>query len=584
MSKVNAVVFIITLLTLIWNGYKTYNTHNSNEISMKDAEQLNANSHYIVGILDKSFISNDKLEAVYEDLVGFDPRLTTAIWIRMISDHLLHNSDEFDANFKLPLLWKYLIEDVDLDSTGWLGLTGPLNYSLPKPLMRSVGKHYLLNTAPIPDRIVLIGCGQDGDNLVIPTFPVLDLHNYIEDETLFTQGVSLNVELEKLGEIWNNSSSTKLSHNFEVSLNNSDFEFDPPLFDNNQDKFFHEANILGSKLGQHFDWRFFDKTNYSPYERKAILHHLSRAWLRFANSIGLKTWLAHGTLLGWYWNRMRYWNGMSLPWDEDMDVQITAQSLAHLASNYNNSLMIDLSNDGSRNRGIRRYLLEVGPNFGDRDNANGENNIDARFIDLESGFYVDITALALSTSIDDMNFNSSDAFNQVLDEYYMEQKLSNTISSQELFKKWELERSRHKRQQDIYNCRNNHFYLLEDLSPMIITLFEGVRALVPRKFKQILQREYPKGLRNYQYADHTYRPVLRLWVPDDICKKDKIGNECHHQETLMEAGATREMTQQHRQQVVAKFATVPDEDIVSSRVDPWIIRRSQWLNQRLIAN
>lgn len=455
------------------------------------------------------------------------------------------------------------------------------NNSLPQAMSRFFGKYYLFHSAPIPNNIVLVGAGPENGNLVIPTFLGLDSYStYIDEESGFEDEISLNVEIEKLNLIWNQSNISADSSfiipstNTDYTLTSDDFEFD--LISNateNQFKFFHEANILNSDFGHHFDWRFFDKTSHSSYEKKAILHRLSRTWLKFANSIGLKTWLGHGTLLGWYWN------GMSLPWDVDMDVQITPQSLTYLADNFNNSLVIDLTNDGSNiNRGLGKFLLEVGPSFADRNNENGTNIIDARFIDIETGFYVDITAIGYTKNIDTMNFDSSDELNQVLVESYSEQIQSYTVSSPDLIKKWQLSKESHKKQKDIFNCRNNHYYLLEELKPLIVTSFEGVKALVPNKFKQILEREYPKGLRNYQFADHTYRPVLRLWVPSRICKKDTIGDQCVDEETLMEFEICMEATTQHKEQVISKFNKVPTKDLPSFRIDPWIIRRSKRLN------
>lgn len=66
-----------------------------------------------------------------------------------------------------------------------------------------------------------------------------------------------------------------------------------------EDKYFHEPgndDILG-----HYDVRFFT-TPVSDSERAETLIHMIRAYLNFFDENDLETWIAHGTLLGWWWN------------------------------------------------------------------------------------------------------------------------------------------------------------------------------------------------------------------------------------------------------------------------------------------
>jgi hypothetical protein len=64
-------------------------------------------------------------------------------------------------------------------------------------------------------------------------------------------------------------------------------------------KYFHEPgrdDILG-----HYDVRFFT-TPVSDSKRAETLTHMIRAYLNFFDENDLETWIAHGTLLGWWWN------------------------------------------------------------------------------------------------------------------------------------------------------------------------------------------------------------------------------------------------------------------------------------------
>jgi hypothetical protein len=64
-------------------------------------------------------------------------------------------------------------------------------------------------------------------------------------------------------------------------------------------KYFHEPgndDILG-----HYDTRFFTEP-VADEERPQTLTYMVRAYLNFFEENGLETWIAHGTLLGWWWN------------------------------------------------------------------------------------------------------------------------------------------------------------------------------------------------------------------------------------------------------------------------------------------
>lgn len=64
-------------------------------------------------------------------------------------------------------------------------------------------------------------------------------------------------------------------------------------------KYFHEPG--GSELGNHYDIRYFK--GVQKYEdKKDTQVHMLRAYLLFFQENGVETWLAHGTLLGWWWN------------------------------------------------------------------------------------------------------------------------------------------------------------------------------------------------------------------------------------------------------------------------------------------
>ena len=80
----------------------------------------------------------------------------------------------------------------------------------------------------------------------------------------------------------------------------------PPKVVNEADrnKYFHEpgTHAVGEddRIG-HYDTRYYHGL-VSWDERAHTLSHMTKAYLTTFQSLGLETWIAHGTLLGWWWN------------------------------------------------------------------------------------------------------------------------------------------------------------------------------------------------------------------------------------------------------------------------------------------
>ncbi|KAK6955413.1 hypothetical protein Daesc_003050 [Daldinia eschscholtzii] len=266
-------------------------------------------------------------------------------------------------------------------------------------------------------------------------------------------------------------------------------------------KYFHEAG--GTLELGHYDARFF--RGEVPYaEHGPALRRLIRSWLATTRELGVDTWLAHGTLLGWWWN------GRVMPWDYDLDVQMPTDTLTYLGRYFNRTLhdyrFLDgeqgdeggggggggrqeriiagsggsegNSNGGSEGEGQgqgqrnlyinKTYLLDVNPYHTDLTRGNGANVIDARWIDVDTGLFVDITGLA-----------ERDAAGAP----------------------------------GVWSCKNAHKYRTRDIYPLRRTEFEGVPALVPFAFDKILTDEYgAKSLVNTEWAGHRWVPELKKWV------------------------------------------------------------------------
>lgn len=141
-------------------------------------------------------------------------------------------------------------------------------------------------------------------------------------------------------------------------------------------------------------------------------------------------------------SRSRLTQRQRLPWDWDMDTQVSDSTLYHLGEKYNQTFHKYRSDDGKTER---EYLMDVNPMIVERVRGDGMNIIDARWIDVTNGLFIDITGLS---------------------------ETNPTTSPGQ------------------WSCKNYHRYQTSDLYPMRETMFEGVVAKVPYAYDKILKQEY----------------------------------------------------------------------------------------------
>ncbi|SPO03506.1 related to mannosylphosphorylation protein MNN4 [Cephalotrichum gorgonifer] len=235
-------------------------------------------------------------------------------------------------------------------------------------------------------------------------------------------------------------------------------------------KYFHEAG--GDEHLSHYDRRYFQgKVSYA--EHRTVLRELIRSYVTNFEKMGAETWIAHGTLLGWWWN------GKIMPWDYDLDVQVSTATLRYLGEKWNQTTHEHtfVNSDGVTVN--TTYLLDVNPHHIDIDRGDGQNIIDARWIDMSNGAFVDITGLA------------------------------------------ERDPANHP---GVWSCKNYHRYKTTDLYPMRVTEYEGVKATIPYAFERILIGEYgTKSLVTTEWQGHRWQPDLKDWVktPERIAQEEE---------------------------------------------------------------
>lgn len=168
-----------------------------------------------------------------------------------------------------------------------------------------------------------------------------------------------------------------------------------------------------------------------------------------------------------------------LPWDFDMDTQVSYSTLQELGSKWNNTIHNYTSSDGKTERS---YLLDVNPWILERERGDGMNVIDARWIDVRNGLFIDITGLS---------------------EVYPDTAPG------------------------IWTCKNDHAYKTSDLYPMRETVFEGVLAKVPYQYDKILVDEYgTSALISTEYNGYVHLSSVE-WgrlMSTDIYGITRLGN------------------------------------------------------------
>lgn len=236
-----------------------------------------------------------------------------------------------------------------------------------------------------------------------------------------------------------------------LERDNSEIEVNLP------DKYFHEA-----LFGSHYDGRFADKP-LSHDERRVHLTLLIQTYLSVMNSIGTETWLMHGSLLGWYWNRK------VMPWDDDLDVSMSEKSMHHLAAFYNMTVH-HFTVPGSENG--RDFLLEINPHYIKGEISDKDNKIDARWVDTDTGLFIDITTLRRNLTAEALGIEGA------------------------------------------MMIKDRHHYMYDDIYPLRETEFEGAPAKVPFAYAELLVEEYgDKALTQTNFNNHRFDTEKQEWIP-----------------------------------------------------------------------
>ncbi|KAI1062434.1 hypothetical protein LB506_006340 [Fusarium annulatum] len=176
-----------------------------------------------------------------------------------------------------------------------------------------------------------------------------------------------------------------------------------------------------------------------PHLQNAGIKVLMQTYLATFRDLGVQTWLMHGSLLGWWWGKK------VMPWDLDADVSVTEADMYFLAA-YHNMTIYYYQYDGCPEGCF--FQLEINPYHKYRERDDYMNFIDARWIDMQNGLFIDITAARYDPG--------------------------------------------HEMGDGVMYDKHDHEFKDKYIFPLLDTTFEGVQAKIPYRYKEILASEYEK--------------------------------------------------------------------------------------------
>ena len=293
-------------------------------------------------------------------------------------------------------------------------------------------------------------------------------------------------------------------------------------------KYFHE-----SIYHPHYDGRF-SSTILPIATRQFHIKLLLRSYLLAMQRARVRTWVMHGSLLGWWWNRAVF------PWASDLDFCVEEGGMRELGGWWNmtvhefgaEELGLDVRGDDDRGGSdivwgnskmkggggkvedglekIRRpeglkagtwdkvieegkkYLLEVNPHFIDPSTGDTHNRIDARWIDTSTGLFIDIT------TVHPVPADSTTPVERAKHKFFLAQSDANEVSPND--------------PEEMYT-KDSHLYTTAALFPLRESTLEGTPVFVPYAYEQLLIEEYgPQALTETWFNSYKLDEERKEWV------------------------------------------------------------------------
>jgi hypothetical protein len=145
--------------------------------------------------------------------------------------------------------------------------------------------------------------------------------------------------------------------------------------------------------------------------------------------------------------------------------------------------------------GGKKYLLEVNPHYADASTSDKLNRIDARWIDVQTGLFIDITTVHPVPRPPKSILSSLTSF-----------------FSSKLGKGSPAHSKQYEEPEDMYT-KDTHLYSTSSLFPLRSARFEGAAVSVPYAYEQLLIEEYgPRALTETWFNGFRFDRQRKEWV------------------------------------------------------------------------
>jgi LicD family len=161
--------------------------------------------------------------------------------------------------------------------------------------------------------------------------------------------------------------------------------------------------------------------------------------------------------------------------DTCQTVQMSESSMHYLAEYYNMTIhhfKLPGISDG------RDYMLEINPHYKNGSITDFLNVIDGRWIDTETGLFIDITTLRRNTTAEEMGLKG------------------------------------------VMMCKDKHHYLEKDIFPLRESAFENTPVKIPYAYTELLEEEYgAAALTSKNFMNHYFDTERMEWLPNGYVTK-----------------------------------------------------------------
>ena len=148
-----------------------------------------------------------------------------------------------------------------------------------------------------------------------------------------------------------------------------------------------------------------------------------------------------------------------------------AESSIHYLADYYNMTVHHFKLPGTPEG--RDYMLEVNPNYRNGSVTDFLNVIDARWIDTETGLFIDITTLRRNHTAAKLGLPG------------------------------------------VMMCKDKHHYLERDIFPLRESVFENTPVKIPYAYSELLEEEYgAKALTSRTFMNHVFDTERLEWLPN----------------------------------------------------------------------